>query len=50
VTLKKVEAERATGFAGVPTVLTILMQLDLSRYDLSALRYFSSAGAALPSH
>lgn len=49
VTLKKVESERATGFAGVPTVLTILMQLDLSRYDLSALRYFSSAGAALPS-
>jgi acyl-coenzyme A synthetase/AMP-(fatty) acid ligase len=47
VTLRRMETEGATGFAGVPTVLAILMQLDLSRYDLSHLRFLSSAGAPL---
>lgn len=47
MTLKRMETERATGFASVPTVLAILLQMDLSRYDLSHLRYVSSAGAAL---
>jgi long-chain acyl-CoA synthetase len=46
--LKRMEAERATGFAGVPTMLTLLMQSDLGRHDLSSLRVVSSVGAALP--
>jgi long-chain acyl-CoA synthetase len=47
MTLRRMETERATGFAGVPTILAILLQLDLSRYDLSHLRFLSSAGAPL---
>lgn len=47
VMLKRMEKERATGFSGVPTMLTLLMQMDLSRYDLSSLRYMSSIGAPL---
>jgi acyl-coenzyme A synthetase/AMP-(fatty) acid ligase len=46
--LKRMEAERATSFAGVPTMLALLMQIDLTRYDLSSLRLISSIGAALP--
>ena len=30
------------------TIVAILLQLDLSRYDLSSLRYVTSTGAALP--
>jgi long-chain acyl-CoA synthetase len=45
--IKRMEAEGATGFAGVPTVLALLLQSDLSRYDLSRLRYITSIGAAL---
>lgn len=45
--LKRMEKERATGFAGVPTMLTLLMQMDLSRYDLGSLRYVTSIGAPL---
>jgi long-chain acyl-CoA synthetase len=48
VMLKRMEAERATGFAGVPTLLTLLMQNDLGRYDLGRLRIITSVGAALP--
>jgi long-chain acyl-CoA synthetase len=47
MTLKRMETERATGFAGVPTILAILLKLDLNRYDLSHLRFLSSAGAPL---
>ena len=46
-TLKRMETEHATRFAGVPTMYAILLRLNLSRYDLSCLRYLSSAGAAL---
>jgi acyl-coenzyme A synthetase/AMP-(fatty) acid ligase len=46
-TLKRMEIERATRFAGVPTMYAILLKLDLDRYDLSQLRYLSSAGATL---
>jgi acyl-CoA synthetase (AMP-forming)/AMP-acid ligase II len=48
VTLKRMATEGATGFAGVPTIITLLLKMDLSRYDLSQLRYISSVGAALP--
>lgn len=46
--LKRMETERVTGFSGVPTMLTLLMQMDLTRYDLSHLRYITSIGAVLP--
>jgi long-chain acyl-CoA synthetase len=46
--LKRMEAERVTGFSGVPTIYALLLQMDLSRYDLSSLRYFTNAAAALP--
>ncbi len=46
--LQKLAAERATGFPLVPTMAAILLQMDLSRYDLSALRYVTNTGAALP--
>jgi acyl-coenzyme A synthetase/AMP-(fatty) acid ligase len=42
------EAERATGFAGVPTVFALLLQTDVSHYDLGSLRFMISMGAALP--
>lgn len=46
--LKKMEEERVTGFPGVPTMFAILLQMDLSPYDLSHLRYISNTAAALP--
>ena len=46
--LKKMEAERVTGFPGVPTVFAIMLQMDLSAYDLSHLRYITNTAAALP--
>lgn len=47
VVLKRMAVEGSTGFAAVPTVLALLMQADLSRVDLSRLRYLTSVGAAL---
>jgi long-chain acyl-CoA synthetase len=46
--LKKMETERVTGFPGVPTVFAILLQMDLSYYDLGSLRYLTNTAAALP--
>jgi long-chain acyl-CoA synthetase len=46
--LKRIEEERVTGLPGVPTIFAILLQMDLSPYDLSRLRYLSNTGAALP--
>lgn len=46
--LKRMEEERVTGFPGVPTVFALLLQMDLSPYDLSALRYITNTAAALP--
>ena len=48
VTLKQMAAHRATGFAVVPTIATTLLSLDLSKYDLSHLRYVTNAGAGMP--
>jgi acyl-CoA synthetase (AMP-forming)/AMP-acid ligase II len=36
--LKLMEKERVTGFPGVPTIYAILLQMDLSPYNLSSLR------------
>ena len=46
--VKKLEKERVTGFPGVPTVFSLLLQMDLSAYDLSSLRYMTNTAAALP--
>jgi len=46
--LKRMEEERVTGFPGVPTMFAMLLQMDLSEYDLSSLRYFTNTAAALP--
>jgi len=48
VVLEKVGRERVTGFPLVPTISAMMLQTDLSRYDFSSVRYFSSAGAPLP--
>ena len=48
VLIQKLVDEKVTGFPIVPTVLSILLKLDLSKYDLSNLRYVSNTGAALP--
>jgi amino acid adenylation domain-containing protein len=46
--LKRMEAEKVTGFPGVPTLFALLLQMDLSKYDLSSLRYLTNTAAALP--
>ncbi|HWX18577.1 MAG TPA: AMP-binding protein [Candidatus Binatia bacterium] len=48
VILERMAQERCTGFAAVPTIYAMLLGMDLSRYDLSALRYLTNAGAGLP--
>ncbi len=46
--LKLIETEKVTGFPGVPTIFAILLQMDLNVFDLSSLRYLTTAAAALP--
>jgi len=46
--LKRIEEERVTGFPGVPTIFAMLLNMDLSSYDLSSLRYLTNTAAALP--
>lgn len=46
--LKRIVEEKVTGFPAVPTIFTVLLQLDLSPYDLSSLRYITNTAAALP--
>ena len=46
--VKRLIEERATGFPLVPTMAAILLQMDLTKYDWSNLRYVTSAAAALP--
>ncbi len=46
--LERMAAEHVTGFPGVPTVYAILLQMDLTPYDLSSLRYMTNTAAALP--
>jgi amino acid adenylation domain-containing protein len=47
-TLEKIGRERVTGWAIVPTVAALLLQMDLTVYDFSSVRYLTNAGAALP--
>jgi amino acid adenylation domain-containing protein len=46
--LRQVEAERVTGFPGVPTQFSLLLSMDLAQFDLSSVRYLTNAAAALP--
>ena len=46
--LQRIEQERVTGLPGVPTVFAVLLQMDLSRFDLSSVRYLTNTAAALP--
>jgi len=45
--LQRMEQEQVTAFAGVPTIFALLLRIDLTAYDLSALRYLTNAAAAL---
>jgi amino acid adenylation domain-containing protein len=46
--LEKVVREQVTGLPLVPTMAAILLQMDLSKYDLSRVRYVTNTAAALP--
>ena len=48
VVLKRMAAERVTGMGCVPTILSIMMNMELTKYDLSSLRYMVSSGAVVP--
>ncbi len=40
--------ENVTGFPVVPTIVAILLQLDLAKYRFPSLRYITNTGAVLP--
>lgn len=46
--LQAIERERITMFFGVPTIFIGLLAMDLSKYDLSSIRYEMSAAATMP--
>jgi long-chain acyl-CoA synthetase len=46
--LQRIEQEQVTGLPGVPTLFAMLLQMDLSKFDLSSLRYLTNTAAALP--
>jgi acyl-CoA synthetase (AMP-forming)/AMP-acid ligase II len=48
IVLEQMARERVTGFAGVPTIYSMLLSIDLSKFDLSSLRYLTNAAAGLP--
>jgi long-chain acyl-CoA synthetase len=48
VVLKAIGEERITHFFGVPAIFIGLLDMDLSPYDLSSLRYEMSAAATMP--
>jgi acyl-CoA synthetase (AMP-forming)/AMP-acid ligase II len=46
--LETAAREHITGLPVVPTILALLLQMDISQYDLSSLRYITNTAAALP--
>jgi long-chain acyl-CoA synthetase len=48
VVIERLVSEKVTGFPIVPTILAILFQMDLTKYDFSHLRYITNTGAFLP--
>lgn len=48
--IEKLVHEKVTGLPLVPTISSILLQLNLKDYDFSNLRYITNTAAALPTH
>lgn len=49
VVLEQIQAERATGFSGVPSTYALLLaRTKIEDFDLSSLRYLTQAGGAMP--
>jgi len=48
--LQKLGSEGVTGFPLVPTMAAMLLQMDLTPYRGTPLRYLTNAGAAMPTH
>ncbi|PYV47489.1 MAG: AMP-dependent synthetase [Acidobacteria bacterium] len=46
--LEKMAQEKVTGFAGVPTIYSMLLNMDIHNWDLSSLKYLTNAAAGLP--
>jgi amino acid adenylation domain-containing protein len=46
--LDKIAKEKVTGLPGVPTMFSIMVQMDLNKFDLSSIRYITNTAAALP--
>lgn len=46
--LRSIEQYRVTGLPTVPTLTSMLLNADMSRYDLSSLRYLTNTAAAFP--
>jgi len=46
--LNSIQKHRVTMFFGVPTIFITLLNTDLSKYDLSSIRYDFSAAATMP--
>ena len=46
--LRLMAEEKVTGFPGVPTMFALLLQMDLSKFNLTSLRYITNTAAALP--
>jgi long-chain acyl-CoA synthetase len=46
--LATIADQRVTGFAVVPAIAKALLEVDVTSYDLSSLRYITNAAAALP--
>lgn len=46
--LKRMETERVTGLPGVPSMFSILLNMDLGAFHLGHLRYITNTAAALP--
>jgi long-chain acyl-CoA synthetase len=48
VVMQKLAQEPVTGFAGVPTIYSIILGMDLRGHDFPRLRYLTNAAAGLP--
>lgn len=46
--LQRMVEEKVTGLPAVPTMFSLLLKMDLGKYDLSSLRYITNTAAALP--
>jgi amino acid adenylation domain-containing protein len=49
LTLKKIQQYQVTGFPGVPTMFSTILNMNLEGFDFSSLRYMTNTAAALSS-